>query len=141
VTRFTSFDQNPEQRTLALPCVGERIFVSGTLRLMIHSKFAEAGPHAVLSQVTRDRSWLVMPQGSLFLPKWFVRTVSPTRFRARHPPRLIWLHRCLVRNYEGLRILLSDQQNFPGGTLFRCCMGLVRVFQCETLAKRDRQLS
>jgi hypothetical protein len=37
-------------------------------------------------------------------------------------------------------ILLRDQQDFPGGTLFRCCVRLVRVLQCETLAKWDRQL-
>jgi len=36
--------------------------------------------------------------------------------------------------------LLRDQQDFPRGTLFRCCVRMVRVFQCETLAKRDRQL-
>jgi hypothetical protein len=69
-----------------------------------------------------------------------VNTVRPIRFRLLHAPRLIWLHRCLVRNCNGLRILLSDQQNFPRGTLFRCRVGLVRVFQGETLAKRDRQL-
>ena len=40
-----------------------------------------------------------------------------------------------------LWILLRDQQDFPGGTLFRCCVRLVRVLQCETLAKRDRQLT
>src|SRR4029077_6268183 len=39
-----------------------------------------------------------------------------------------------------LWILLRDQQDFPRGTLFRCCVRLVGVFQCETLAKRDRQL-
>jgi hypothetical protein len=66
--------------------------------------------------------------------------VSRIRFRPRHLPRLILLHRCLVRNYDGLRILLRDQQDFPRGTLFRCRVRLVRVFQCETLAKRDRQL-
>jgi hypothetical protein len=37
-------------------------------------------------------------------------------------------------------ILLRDQQDFPHGTLFRYCVRLVRIFQCETLAKRDRQL-
>jgi hypothetical protein len=37
------------------------------------------------------------------------------------------------------RFLLRDQHDFPRGTLFCCCVRLVRVFQCETLAKRDRQ--
>jgi len=63
--------------------------------------------------------------------------VSESHSRGTRPT--IWLYRCLVRNYDGLRILLRDQQDFPRGTLFRCCVRLVRVFQCETLAKRDRQ--
>jgi hypothetical protein len=51
VTRITSFDQSPEQRRLAPPCVGERIFCLRHAKTLIHSKFAEAAFHAVLSQV------------------------------------------------------------------------------------------
>src|SRR4029077_13834253 len=39
-----------------------------------------------------------------------------------------------------LWILLRDQQDFPRGTLFRCCARLVGVFHGEPLRKRDRRV-
>src|SRR5258708_14937198 len=53
--------QNKKERSSGWP---KGSLGSGTLRLMIHSKFAEAAPHAVLSQVPQDRTRV------LFCTRW-----------------------------------------------------------------------